>query len=289
MTLFELVKLALDELYTEGKKEHGELLDDKIKEKISYLSDCYKELVNTKRQPVDYRDPATRFAYVLKYVATHGDYVVQALEELKIANKGTIFQSETARLTCIGGGPGSDVTGVIKYLSENKDEPLKKLTCYLLDGEQSWADTWTEIGDAISSDVAINVNFQPLDVTKPTSWASQKKFLRADLFTFIYFVSEVKSFDNSGVIGDFWEKIFTESDVGTNFLYVDNGHKEFNEFFDSFWRSRKDIQVLYEQDNQWTTPRYSEQSDHLGEYKSRFEQHPKMKSMITIRILKKIQ
>ncbi|SDA20626.1 hypothetical protein [Sphingomonas sp. NFR15] len=289
MTLFELVKVALDELYDEGKAQHGASLDDKIKAKISYLAGGYRGLTDSSRRAISYRDPATRFAYVMKYVATHGDYVVQTLEALRDVNGGKVFSAESARLSCVGGGPGSDVMGVLKYLSENKKEPVKKLTCYLLDGEQAWADTWTEIGDALQSPVSINVNFQPLDVTKPESWNSQKKFLLADLFTFSYFVSEVKAFDKGGVVGDFWDKIFTEASIGANFLYIDNGYKEFNEFFDSFWRGRKDVECLYEDDNQWTTPRGSEQSDELGEYKTKFGQSPKLKSMISTRILKKIK
>lgn len=289
MTLFELVKVALDELYAEGKAEHGSSLDAKIKDQIGSLADGYKNLNESSRKAISYRDPATRFAYVLKYVATHGDYVVQLLETLRDVNGGKVFSGGAARLSCVGGGPGSDVMGILKYLSENKKEPVEKLTCYLLDGEQAWADTWTEIGDAIDSPVAINVNFQPLDVTKPESWNSQKKFLTADLFTFSYFVSEVRAFDNGGVVGDFWDQLFTGAKVGSNFLYVDNGHKEFNEFFDGFWRGRKDSECLYEDDNRWTTPRGSEQSDELGEYKTKFGQSPKLKSMISTRLLRKIK
>lgn len=288
MTLFELVKVALDELYAEGQAEHGTALDTKIKTQVEYLSKSYKGLITSNRQPINYRDPATRFAYVLKYVATHGDYVVQALEALRQVNGGKVFQGEAARLSCIGGGPGSDVMGVMKYLSENDDEPVKKLTCYLLDGEQAWADTWTEIGDAIDTKIAINVNFQPLDVTKPASWNSQKKFLKADLFTFSYFLSEVKVFNAAGVVEDFWNTVFNGADVGATFLYVDNGHKDFNEFFDGFWEERGDIECIYQDDNTWTLPRYSEQSDNLGEYKSKFGQQPKIRSMISTRILKKV-
>ena len=81
MTLFELVKAALDELYDQGKKEYGANLDKAIKEKIKYLSGAYSELHKADRKPITYRDSATRFAYVYKYVATHGDYIVQLFEK----------------------------------------------------------------------------------------------------------------------------------------------------------------------------------------------------------------
>jgi hypothetical protein len=290
MTLFELVKLALDELYEEGKSEYGSKVDEKIKAKLKYLSESYKTLTVEDRDPIDYGDPATRFAYVLKYVATHGDYVVQQLMTLRNLCNGQIFQGDSLRVSCIGGGPGSDLMGVIKYLSENANEPVKKLTCYLLDGEQAWADTWTEIGDAIAADYfRVSVAFQKLDVTKPDSWNNQKKFLKADLFTFSYFVSEVKEFDKDRIVGAFWTKLFDEAKVGAKFLYVDNGHDDFNNYFDAFWNDRDDIDCLYKSDNTWTTPRYSEQSDDLGEYKSKFNHNPKLKAMISTRLLKKIK
>ena len=76
------------------------------------------------------------------------------------------------------------------------------MTSYLLDKEQAWADTWTEIGDSTKTKVTVNVHFQSLDVTQPDSWSTQKKFLRADVFTQSYFVSEVFSLD-SGVVANF--------------------------------------------------------------------------------------
>jgi len=144
------VKLALDELYAEGLKQYGNALDAEIKKQINYLAKSYSELGRQEREPINYQDPATRFAYVFKYTASHGDYVVQTLQKAGRAVGGTLFNAETLRLSCVGGGPGSDVIGTLKYLSDHMNEPTKKLTCYLLDGEQAWADTWTEIGDAIS-------------------------------------------------------------------------------------------------------------------------------------------
>ena len=114
MTIFELVKLALDELYIEGTEEHGA----EITRQVKYLADSYRKLGSEDRDPIDYKDPAIRFAYVYKYTASHGDYVVQALEAARKAQKGDLFKSDSLRLSCIGGGPGSDVIGVLKYLSD---------------------------------------------------------------------------------------------------------------------------------------------------------------------------
>ena len=175
MTIFELVKLALDELYQEASDEYGDDVDDRVKNRIDYLSINYGKLNSKDRVPIDYSDPATRFAYVFKYVATHGDYLVQALEKYRSSFGGILFPNEQLRVSCIAGGPGSDVIGVVKYLSDHNEESVRKVVCYLLDGEQAWADTWTEIGSSLDKNISVDVHFQPLDVTKPETWSAQKE------------------------------------------------------------------------------------------------------------------
>jgi hypothetical protein len=288
MTIFELVKIALDELYDDAVAEYGaEGVDAEIQGRVIYLSNSYGQLHSPNRQPVDYSDPATRFAYVYKYVATHGDYLVQALTRLREYNKGTPFCStDQLRVSCIGGGPGSDIIGLVKYLSDRPDEKFGKLTCYLLDGEQAWADTWTEVGSSLPVNGSVDVNFQPLDVTKPNTWKAQKKFLKADIFTMIYFVSEVCSLDD-GTVAQFFETIFDSAKSGAVFIYVDNGHPTFDNYFDLRWKKRGDIECLYECTSETHTPNYSEQKSEFGEFLTKFGHMPKLQSNLSMRILLK--
>jgi hypothetical protein len=287
MTIFELVKIALDELYAQGMKQYGPKLDQEIKERMEYLSDSYAKLNDKTRKPVDYKDPATRFAYVYKYVAAHGDYVVQVMQRLRTALDDNIFQGKNGRVSCVGGGPGSDIIAVLKYLDDyRKYEPVEKITCYLLDKEQAWADTWTELDDSFDVGVQLNANFQPLDVTDPESWQFQKKFLQADLFTMSYFVSEVHSLDKGGIVSRFWNTLFVGAKPGALFLYVDNGHDDFNRYFDAQWKAAG-LECLVAEDNVRWTPRYSEQASELGDYLKKFGQQPKLQAYLSYRVLRK--
>jgi hypothetical protein len=90
VTIFEVVKIALDELYAEGSMLHGEKLDKRITKDLDYLSGHYRTLTDPSRQTVNYEDPARRFAYVYKYAAAHGDYLVQVLQKVA-AKEGRIF------------------------------------------------------------------------------------------------------------------------------------------------------------------------------------------------------
>jgi len=288
MTIFELVKRALDDLYQEATASYGAKVDEVIGQRLAYLSQSYGQLNEAERKPIDYRDPATRFAYVYKYVAAHGDYVVQVLEHLRIEAGGHIFDKENIRVTCLGGGPGSDIIAVLKYLDDyKKQEPVKKVTCYLLDKEQAWADTWTELDDSLQVAVTLHANFQPLDVTQPTSWVSQQKFLKADLFTLSYFVSEVSALDTDGSVSDFLATLFEKAQPGALFLYDDNGSDAFNSYFDAQWQ-KAGLECLISQNNSKITPRYSEQASELAAYRTKFNNHsPKIQAWLSYRVLRK--
>lgn len=288
MTIFELVKIALVELYAQGTKQHGDKLDQKIKKRMEYLSESYQQLNDENRKLVDYKDPATRFAYVYKYVAAHGDYLVQIMEKLNHNLKGKVFQTGSVRVSCVGGGPGSDIIAILKYLDEYKDdERVEKVTCYLLDKEQAWADTWTELDESFDVGVRLHANFQSLDVTNSESWKFQQKFMQADLFTLSYFVSEVRSLDKDGKVTEFWKMLFEGAKPGALFVYDDNGNKDFNSYFDSQW-SGMGLKCLISEDNVTWTPRYSEQASKLGEYRKKFDGlQPKLQGTISYRVLRK--
>jgi hypothetical protein len=290
MTLFEFVKLVLDELYTEGAQEYGNQLDVVINKRIDYLKEKFENLVLENRESIDYRDPATRFAYVYKYVTAHGEYLAQILKMIRKETGRNIFKGDTLRLSCVGGGPGSDVIGTLKYLKEYTDEPVRKMTCLLLDGEEAWHDTWIEIDEKIDEKIELKtiviVPFQHLDVRDRKSWSGQrKKFLKSKLFTLSYFVSEVCSLDD-GTITAFWKKIFDDSDSGAIFVYLDNGHEIFDKYFDSQWQIRSDLDCVLRGDKIQIKLRHSEEKKVLGRYLDKFGP-PKIQSWISYRVLQK--
>ncbi|WP_309091979.1 hypothetical protein [Phenylobacterium sp.] len=286
MTIFELVKIALDELYKDAAKEYGAETDQKIIDQLDYLSQSYKGLSDPKRPPIDYGDPAVRFAYVFRYVAAHGDYIVQVLKYFR-AEHGAVLPGPTARVSCIGGGPGSDVIAILKYLSDmGKHEKVEKLICYLLDGEQGWADAWTEFDESLESDVNLSPIFQKLDVSNFDSWQSQKKFLQADLFTMSYFVSEVMSQDGGGDVSAFWLKLFEEAKPGALFLYIDNGADLFNEYIDTL-ASKGGLKTLMSKNNRRFTPSFTEQASELSAYRKKFGQNPKLQAQLSFRVFEK--
>lgn len=284
MTLFQLVRATLNPLYASAVAAHGNNTDAAIAAAVKYLSASYDDLTDTSRAKVNYQDPVTRFAYVYKYVAAHASYVEQLLGTYRLIKGQNVFADERLRLTCIGGGPGSDLIAVLKFISEHTDEPVKKVTSYLVDGEQGWADSWTELDDTLNLPFNLNTNFQPLDVTQPNTWATQTNFLNADVFTISYFVSEVMSLDHSGVVTSFWNNVFSSAKSGALFFYTDNGADCFNSYFDNLWNAHG-LVCVYKYDNVRTLPSYDEEKADLGDYLTKFGHMPKIQSYLSGRIL----
>lgn len=290
MTLFELVKIVLDELYVEAEEMYGSYVDETIKTRMAYLTSVYNKLSSSAHEPIDYKDPATRFAYVYKYVPAHGDYVFQLLENAHGQLDEPVFADSDARVSCIGGGPGSDLIGVLKYIDyRNRTEPVRAVTAYLLDREQAWSDTWTEVNMKFDLDIKFHSAFQPFDVTLPETWESQKRFLKADLFTLSYFVSEIMALDKTGGVSKFWSTLFTGAKVGAYILYIDNGHAHFSGYFDEKWRSAGGWELIDHEDYACFTPSGSEQASEVAEYTDKFGRSPKIQGKISSRFLRKIK
>ncbi len=131
------------------------------------------------------------------------------------------------------------------------------------------------------------MNLQPLDVTIPKSWAQQKRFLQADLFTMSYFLSEVYALDSNGGVAGFFRDMFEKAKPGALFLYDDNGHHDFNNYFDSLFDWSR-CELLISQTNVKLTPRYSEDKKNLGDYLDKFSQSPKLGSQVSYRVIRKL-
>ena len=96
------------------------------------------------------------------------------------------------------------------------------------------------------------------------------------------------AFDQTGIVTQFWKLLFDEAKSGAKFVYIDNGHSDFNEYFDYQWsKARFDVKCLYSADNNRMLPRFSEQTDSVAVYKAKFGQSPKVQSYLSIRILEK--
>jgi SAM-dependent methyltransferase len=274
VNVFQLMKLVLDDSYRQIVADSETEKDKIIKLALAHLSDKYRVLL-TKAQMINYAHPAIRFAYIFKYTTSHSNLVFQAIQSC--AELGSIFDSQRVKVSCIGGGPGSDFLGILKYLIRSGKRP--DLRFYLFDKEQSWADSWCDVEDHINVDFRFSTQYQHFDVAKPSDWTPHTKYLESDIFTMIYFMSEVHGLrPNSDA---FFRNLFSRAKQGSFFLFIDNNNPGFFSWFDEL-ASDRGVRILHQQNCVQGLPTHEEKAD-LGDYFSRFGS-PKIQSNCACRV-----
>lgn len=184
-------------------------------------------------------------------------------------------------VSCIGGGPGSDFLGVIQHLIDRGF--AGNLLCYLLDREETWGDNWSDLGTRWP-DLQLRpaTFFQAFNVTDETSWERQHKYLKADLFTFVYFASEVRKLEPAPE--PFFMHLFERARPGALFLYVDNDADIFTDWFHDL-TTKASLTLLIGHSCDKRLPTNEEKTD-LGVYIERYGS-PRLKADVVCRIYQK--
>src|SRR5579859_7530708 len=112
MKLMQLVKLVLDDAYVAIKAKDDAEKDALIKNELGVLANEYANLGNTNGKQIDYSNPVKRFAYIYKYTVAHADYIMQLIRSEKELR--TLIGRSSTEVACLGGGPGSDLLGILK-------------------------------------------------------------------------------------------------------------------------------------------------------------------------------
>src|SRR5580704_8032960 len=184
-TFFEIIKETLDLGYNDIDDEDKV---DKIKTCLDTLQERYSNVLA--QGGPSYKDATTRFAYVFRYSTAHADYlntIIDYCPELREALK-----EDRVNISCIGGGPGSDVLGFLKFLLREKQKP--QLTYFILDKEVAWGETWADLDAIVSDELKTSRNYFPFDVTEPKSYEDFSRVFKSQIFTMLYFLSEVFKF-----------------------------------------------------------------------------------------------
>jgi len=270
-----LLKTVLDEVWAQipGSTSDKEAAVD---ERSDELSAIYNALASTKKQ-VDYSDPVTRYVYLCCYVASHANMVCDRIA--RSDELSTLFESkDKVQIACICGGPGRDLIGVLKHVDNLDEKP--RLKFWLYDRESAWADSWSDVDSKLEGEA--NTWFQQLDVTDPAA-LKPGKYLQADLFTMIYFASEIHCVRDDAEA--YFEHLFENAKPGALFLYIDNAHSSFYEWFDERWKD-KGVTLVDSSDSRTMQMETGEEKTELGEHFERVGKF-KLKGQIAYRVLRK--
>lgn len=272
---FQLIKSVLDEAY-QAIPGTEPIKDAAIQQALTGLRTEYRDLLNN--GSLDYSDPVRRFAYIFCYTTSHANLVYGRISASRQLQQ--LFDREKLTVSCIGGGPGSDFLGILKYcLRAEKSLDLK---CQILDRDPAWSESWSDVDDKINAPFRMSTSYQPIDVADPNSWHTFRKHFQADFLTLIYFLSEVYAL--RGQATDYFKALLNGMRPGAVLLYVDNNDSRFTNWFDQMVAAAG-LQVLVASTANELLPMHEEKRD-LQPYYDKFGD-PKLRSNIAYRIVQK--
>jgi hypothetical protein len=275
MTIFPLISLVLDDLYERISADGDK--DDCIRAEMCCLRNEYKQLV--KKGCVDYSCVERQYAYVYMYTVAHASFVNTIVSSVSSLSEMMITGNQVT-MSCVGGGPGSDFLGVMKYCLNKGMNP--RLRAYVYDRIPTWGETWFDVNDRISESVDLRTSFLTLDVTEEDSWKSYTKLYESDLITLVYFVSEVYALRNRAE--SFFYNMLDRIRPGAQVLFLDNNASMFYEWFDEMVEQNS-CEVLASNECDYRLPAAEEKRD-LGLHFERFGD-PKLSSKIAYRVVRK--
>lgn len=240
-TNFERVKMILDKLCPALPQPDAAKL---MQTRLNSLSASYPRITNPNLEPIDYSDPATQAAYLYKYVVANAALVARTLwSSAKVGKQ--IFQRPKVRIACIGGGPGTELIGVFKYL-DHVFPRVKEIDCIILDHHPTWQAVWPVVASTAPTGVSVSVQYERLDMRAASGWFDSPGFLEADVFTFSYSLSEAWRYNENGGLSALIDTIVSSAAAGSLFIYCDNSGGAFDPNFQREFGDRPDLAVLSE-------------------------------------------
>lgn len=253
--------------------------DSRIRAAIDDMSKQYRNSLVTSGGP-DFSDPATRFGYVHTYVPAHAHWIFELIGWSQDAQ--ALFDRPKLRVTCLGGGPGSDLIGLLKYMDESGKSP--RIFCEIVDGCIDWKITWGDLAFSLDWSNALHTDYVIHNLADSVTWTAPSAVDKADLVTLSFFVSEI--YHIRQFAGPYLDKVLRSLKPGALVLMNDNNAPTFYQWFDMI-ANRAGLETLLADKGQRKIYDRGEQRRDLGDYETKFGRSAKLQGDLCWRVLRK--
>ena len=180
---------------------------------------------------LEYGSPAHIFAYVYYYMATRAEAVFRFI--IDVGKEANVFHMHShAPVICsIGGGPGSDLLGfgLAAHCCTRNFQYIH------LDSNPAWGPalcaTTTEVNRFYRPDLVESREFH-FDLCDACTWNALDACRTADLFTFIYCLSDASK-DPNRSCWDGVKKVFEIAKPGATFLFMEPHDSDYHREYDA--------------------------------------------------------
>ncbi len=207
MNYFSTIRAALDASFP-GICHHYRIPPADVLQYVSmHLQAMNDQWFSGDTPNIAYHDPLCRFSYLFCHTAVNANLCEVAIRnspDLVTFIAGKMNNQQELRVCAFGGGPGTELLALAKYLSRTRPHgPLACLSFTLLDRVPEWSETWNALEAQIISELraggipvaqrpfSISKTFVPYDMTLVGNYANMPNLFQQDLYVMNYMVSEI--------------------------------------------------------------------------------------------------
>lgn len=227
----EVFERLLYDIDQQGQAEMQDDWDDEVASRLESLRDAYDNLTVLGRAEIDYSDLATQAAYVFAYGIGRAEFTYQLLKGHREKLGEPIFPNSVARITSLGGGPGSEIAGVVKYLMDPASgEKVKSIKYWVFDKDGLWSDVCEPLVSSLAKYIPIELVYDTLDLCDQKQCG--KISLEGDnLLILSFIISELCSVSHKKDAEESLRELYKTMDNGSRIFYNDSNASSFYYFF----------------------------------------------------------
>ncbi len=252
------------------RSRHG-LTQESLEKKVCDQLLCLKTAYFDDSIDPDYTSDFARVGYLFRYVLTRAHIMKYALKEMEELSR--VIQGDggsgTCKICCLGGGPGSEILGIAKFIEDLSLPNTIHLEIVSLDKIEAWKNEFKIICAEIESDyrerygssqtkwpVTLRFACHSIDLLNVTDCDDLQGIPQQDIFIISYLISELWCGNGSrrDCFHRSFKKIVDCLSCGSYFLFIDRTEpKELQEYIKQLIRDSGLKQVTHKSkvDGRW--------------------------------------
>ena len=231
--IFKSLGNVLDQSVYSWTQKPGLPLDSlvpQVKKAIQRMSCEYR---SGNRPEIPFDNPLYRSAYLYEYAPANA-LAVEAVLNYDAQNQrlvsGLLTSKQRISLCCLGGGPGSEILGIAKWIERRRVGQII-LDVLVTDKYREWDHEWKSLVRAVNSNrvqslrslPTITGRFAQVDVEEPSDASDFGCGSGFDLYIVSYVVSHIFTSEGLSRFGQFIAPVLSAAPKGAKFLFIDRG------------------------------------------------------------------
>lgn len=231
--MINVFESALRKLDRKGIRRWGDDWLSRIERRKETLVTAYAALDVADRDPIAYSSLSAQATYVFSYAATRAAYTKVFLSRHRASLGGPLFTRPDVSIVSFGGGPASELVGLLHYLDDPRNgENVTDINYVIYDKDGDWEEVAADVLAGVATDINVTLTYQEVDV-------SNRRLMGAidlsdiDMVMMSYLMSELCKLSRRDRISENFRNCLSTLSVGAKILFIDNLHSLFIDYFRS--------------------------------------------------------